>query len=365
VDRFGGESEGGTVNLDLSGGMEPSVDEIQEDLPDMPVAREGVSMWMWDDNGGWGLPRMGVEALRTGDDTSHSVMLSLAFPDGRVCTTRTNAERMPVRNQRGRPRVLGAGPLRFECLEPFARWGVSFNGVVTLLEVADPLAGLTRPTGAPSDLPGERVALRLEVHSTMALPPWVQGSREPDGHFNSGEHRFEQLFKAAGTLTLNGVEARFVGGGLRIHRTGGDRGLFQDWYGHCWQSSLFPSGRGFGFIHYHPRPEGSARFSEGWFFDGAEIVPARVEGTPWLRGAAYGGEDVSFTLRSRERTVHIEAETSVSTFRRTGPAVENFESLVLQSGITRCRWGNEQSHGMIERSAFLKLPTESVKHRDG
>ena len=74
---------------------------------------------------------------------------------------------------------------------------------------------------------------------------------------------------------------------------------------------------------------------------------------------------MSFTLRSRERTVHIEAETSVSTFRRTGSAGENLDSLVLQSGITRCRWGSEQSHGMIERSAFLKLPTESVKNPAG
>ncbi len=353
------------MNVDLSGGMEPSVDEIQEDLPSAPVAREGVSMWMWDDDGGWGLPRMGVEALRVGDDTSHSVMLNLAFPDGRVCTTRTNAERMPVLNRLGRPRVLGAGPLRFECLEPFARWRVSFDGAVALHEAGNPLVGILRPSGTPSDFPGDQVALRLELESTMALPPWVQGSLEPEGHFNPGEHRFEQLFKATGTVTLNGNETRFVGGGLRVHRTGGDRGQFQDWYGHCWQSSLFPSGRGFGFIHYHPRPDGSARFSEGWMFDGSEIVPARVEGTPWMRGAAYGGEDVSFTLRTRARTVRIEGQTTVSTFRRTGPEVENHDPLVLQSGITRCRWGNEESHGMIERSAFLNLPAENDENRDG
>lgn len=352
------------MNFDFSGGMEPSIDEVREDLPDTPVAREGVSMWVWDDDGGWGLPRMGVEALRAGGDTSYSVMLSLAFPDGRVCTTRINAERMPVLNRLGRPRVLGAGPLRFECLEPFTRWRVSFEGVVTLREVGDPLVRIVRQSGARSDLPGEQVALRLELDSTMALPPWVQGSLEPEGHFNPGEHRFEQLFRATGSVSLDGHERRFVGGGLRVHRTGGDRGQFLDWHGHCWQSSLFPSGRGFGFIHYHPRPDGSARFSEGWLFDGAEVLPARVEGTPWMSGSVYGGEDVSFTLRTRARTVRIEAETSVSTFRRTGPAVENSDPLVLQSGITRCRWGNEQSHGMIERSAFLKLPAENDKNCD-
>ena len=341
------------MNLDLSGGMDPSIDEIVEDLPDTPVAREGVSMWMWDDGGAWGLPRMGVEALGSSGQTSYSVMLSLAFPDGRVASVRSNAERVPVRDRFGRPHVLGAGPLRFECLEQFARWRVTYDGTVMLTEVADQLVEVVRPTDDRSHVAPHEVALQLELHSAMALAPWVMGSLEHEGQFNPGEHRFEQLFRATGAVSLDGAETAFVGGGLRIHRTGGDRGLFEDWYGHCWQSSLFPSGRGFGFIHYHPRPDGSARFREGWLSDGGEIVPAHVEGTPWMTGAVPAGEDVSFTLRTPDRTVRIEAETFVSTFRRAGPVVDASGPLVLQSGITRCRWGSEESHGMIERSAFL------------
>ncbi len=343
------------MSLDLSGGMEPSMDEILEDLPDTSVAREGVSLWMWDDDGAWGIPRMGVEALRTAGETSHSVMLSLALPDGRAWSVRTTAERTPVLDRVGRPRVLGAGPLRFECLEPFARWHASFHGVAMLRPVSDQLVEVARPTDTRSDGAAVRAVLRIVLDSNMALPPWVQGSLGPEGHFNPGEHRFEQLFRATGTLSLDGVEAPFVGGGLRIHRRGGDRGQFRDWYGHCWQSSLFPSGRGFGFIHYHPWPDGSARFREGWLADGGEIEPARVEPTPWLTRADPAGEDVSFTLRTPARTVRIEAETVMSTFRRTGPAVDRPDPLVLQSGITRCRWGSEESHGMIERSAFLNL----------
>lgn len=351
------------MNLDLSGGIDPSIDEIVEDLPGMPLAREGVSMWMWDDDGAWGLPRMGVEALRSSGQTSYSVMLSLAFPDGWVASVRTNATGTPVLDRLGRPRVLGAGPLRFECLEPFARWRVSFDGVVMLAEVADQLVEVGRPTDARSEVTAHEVALQLELDSTMALPPWVMGSFEHEGQFNLGERRFEQLFKATGNVSLDGAETPFVGGGLRIHRTGGDRGLFEDWYGHCWQSSLFPSGRGFGFIHYHPRPDGSARFREGWLSGGGEIEPAQVEGTPWMTAAVPAGEDVSFTLRTPTRTVRIEAETFVSTFRRTGPVVDASDPLVLQSGITRCRWGSEESHGMIERSAFLAATTKTDAHR--
>ena len=133
------------MNLDLSGGMHPSIDEIQEHLPDTSVAREGVSMWMWNDDGGWGLPRMGVEALRTGGEggeTTYSAMLNLAFRDRRVVSVRANAQRVPVDDGLGRPRVLGAGPLRFECVEPFARWRVSFAGVAMLRDVGDELVDL-------------------------------------------------------------------------------------------------------------------------------------------------------------------------------------------------------------------------------
>lgn len=84
-----------------------------------------------------------------------------------------------------------------------------------------------------------------------------------------------------------------------------------------------------------------------------------------MTGALPAGEDVSFTLRTPARTVRIEAETFVSTFRRAVPAVDTQAPLVLQSGITRCRWGSEESHGMIERSAFLNLTTSDDTHRVG
>ena len=186
------------MSADLSGGIEPSIDEILEDLPDTSVAREGVSVWMWDDDGVWGLPRMGVEALRTGGETSHSVMLSLAFPDGQVWSVRTNAERMPVLDRLGRPRVLGAGPLRFECLEPFARWRVSFDGVATIRQVRDQLVEVARPIDTRSDVAVDQAALRLELDSNMALPPWVLGSLEPEGHFNPGEHRVRAVVQGHG-----------------------------------------------------------------------------------------------------------------------------------------------------------------------
>ena len=292
-------------------------------------------------------------------------MLSLAFPDGQVWSVRTNAERMPVLDRLGRPRVLGAGPLRFECLEPFARWRVSFAGVATLREVRDQLVEVARPTDTRSDVAADQVAFRIELDRNMALPAWVLGSLEPEGHFNPGEHRFDQLFRARGTLSLDVTETQFVGGGLRVHRTRRRPRSIPRLVRAPWQSSLFPSGRGFGFIHYRPRPDGSVKFKEGWLADGGDIVPAQVEGIAFMTGVVPAGEDASFTLRNPSRTVRIEAETFVSTFRSTRPAGGTGDRLVLQSGITRCRWGNEESYGMIERSAFLTLPWSADAHRGG
>ena len=70
-----------------------------------------------------------------------------------------------------------------------------------------------------------------------------------------GGPRYEQLFRATGTVTIGGDEHP-------IHRQWaadppqGVRKLAGFW-GHSWQSAVFPSGKAFGYIAYPPRPDGS------------------------------------------------------------------------------------------------------------
>ena len=343
------------MTIDLTGGVDRYMDEITADTPDSPTYREGVSMWIWNHGGRWGLPRIGVEAPAATWETSRGIMLNLALRGGRLLTVRSDEPPLPAGDRQGRPRVLGAGPLRFECVEPFARWRLSFEGHATPGNVQDQLDEITHPAPREARDPGKPVPIRLDIDARMAAPPWVQGSMDPDGHFVNKEHRFEQLFTATGTVSIDGEQETFSGGGLRIHRKGGTRGEFKDWYGHCWQSALFPSGRGFGFIHYHPRPDGSVKYHEGWVKEAGEVLPARVVNTPWMKNINPWGEDVSFTLRTsggKAREVRIEAETFVSAFTPPRP-IEDRIRPTLQSGITRCRWGDEESYGMIERSAFI------------
>jgi hypothetical protein len=339
--------------MDLAGGMELTEDEVTTTVPPTPAYREGTSMWIWDDAGRVGLPRIAVEALGATWDTARNASVNVALPDWRVLVVREDAAPHPVTDAQGRPRVLGTGPLRFECLEPFRRWRLTFDGTARATTVQDQIAACV---GASNGDPAGAVPLQMEIETEMAAPPWVQGALEPDGHFVVGERRFEQLFTAQGSVTIDGSALQFRGGGLRIHRKGGARSDYSDWYGHCWQSAVFPSGRAFGFIHYTPRPDGSVKYHEGWVLDDGEVRAAKVVDTPWKRGWDAAGEDVSFTMRTARGDVAIAAETHLSTFNPTIPMGSDVAFPPVQQGIARYRWDGEEAYGMIERSIRADLP---------
>jgi len=346
------------MTTDLTGGMPRTEDEVTTTVPAEPAYREGTSMWIWDDAGRVGLPRIAVEALGATWDHARNASVNVALPDGRVLVVREDAAPHPVADEQGRPRILGTGPLRFQCLEPFTRWRVTFDGTATATTVQNQIAAAS-VVGHGDAATSEVVPLRMDIDTRMAAPPWIQGSLEPDGRFIVGERRFEQLFTAEGSAEIDGTTIDFRGGGLRIHRKGGARSDYSDWYGHCWQSTVFPSGRAFGFIHYTPRPDGSVRYHEGWVLDDGEVLPAKVVTTPWKRGWAARGEDVSVTLRTSRGDVAIAAETALSTFSPAMPVGDGVAFPPVQQGIAHYRWDGEEAYGMIERSTRADLPAVS------
>jgi hypothetical protein len=163
--------------------------------------------------------------------------------------------------------------------------------------------------------------------------------------------RYENLFRASGQFTVDGVSRDFKGTGLRIRRQGSrPLGGFR---GHCWQSCLFPSGKAFGYIAYPPRDDGSITYNQGYIFDGKQMIQARVADAPWLRRVIASGDDVSLTLESELGLTRIEGVTVLSTFRvgnRDLPGDMNLQ----QSGV-RYHWNGETAHGMIERSDQASL----------
>ena len=199
-----------------------------------------------------------------------------------------------------------------------------------------------------------RIPLRVDVEVTCAAPPWVSGTLNEDAAeaFHEGfagafiSPRYEQLCTARGTVRAGDDEWSFTGTGLRIHRQGTrDVGGF---WGHCWPSALFPSGRGFGGLAFPERPDGEPTYNEAYVFDGERMIPAILVDAPWLRRLQPNGEDVAVTLRTEDGDVRIEGETIVSACMPGGTHHE-FAPALQQAGV-RYRWDGEESYGMMERS---------------
>ncbi len=336
------------MSTDLTGGLAATRDHVFAERPDNPEMRDSVSMWISDDQGALGLPRVGIEAVASDWDT-HGLQVNVAFPDGRVYRLRESGPSHSPLDDQGRPTILGAGPLAFQCVEPFRTWTVAFRGTAVASSTGALIAG--QADGPP-------VELEFHVEGTMAAPPWIQGSLIPEAGERlassvegglMGGARYEQLFRARGTLRVGAEEHTFTGSGLRIRRQGvRDLGGF---WGHCWQSALFPSGRAFGYIAYPPRPDGAPTFNEGYLFTGdGPLIPARVVEAPWLAKLQPSGEDVSVVFESELGRTRIEGETVVSTFDTFKPEMPDFP--VLYQGGIRYRWDGEETYGMLERSSL-------------
>jgi hypothetical protein len=339
------------VGVDLTSGLGDEREHVLASAPEDADMRESVNAWIWDRGDAVGLPRVGVEAVGDRWDT-HDIQLNLAYADGRVFTRFGGGKAHDPMGVDGQPRHLGAGPLAFELVEPFRRWTMRFDGLAHASSADDQIAGRF-PEGEPT------VPVEIDVDIVAAAPPWENGAMLPeakrvldeqDEGALMGGPRYEQLSRANGTVRVGDDEHTIDGGALRIRRRGIRRlGTFR---GHAWQSALFPSGRGFGYIVYPPRDDGLPTYNEGYVFDGdGPLVPARVVDAPWLRRLRRRGEDVSVVLETANGTTRIEAESLLSCFMvmgGVGPGTQGYP--VLQQSIARFTWDGETANGMMERS---------------
>jgi prepilin-type processing-associated H-X9-DG protein len=342
--------------LDLTGGIDASRELLFAERPENPEMRDSVSFWVFDDKGTLGLTRIGIEAVAEHWE-EHGLQVNVAFADGRVFRLRSDGKSWPSRDETGRSTVLGAGPLGFRCVEPFQQWTMTFRGEAVQTSAFELVKGKST---------GPLVDLEFSVVAAMAVPPWIQGSllREARALLEGGEsdlmggQRYEQLFRASGSIRTPEGERTFTGSGLRIRRQGVRH--LTEFRGHCWQSALFPSGRAFGYIAYPPREDGLPTFNEGYLFEGdSDLVPARVVEAPWLTRLQALGQDVSLVLETDDGLARIAGETVVSAFdihhNDKTRAIEAMSKEIpdfppLQQAGVRYRWDGEESYGMLERS---------------
>ena len=335
--------------VDLTGGLAPQREYFLTEASTVKGFADAASFRLWDDHGRVAFSRLSIDAISP--ETVNRMQMSLVFPDGRVLRNFEPGTPHPMRGDNGLARIIGAGPLRFECVEPFRHHRLTFSGTAidtTYQALAENQAG------------DRRVDLEFEIECYSVAPPWEQGSMltESDQWTKGGEDRrvmggdrFEQLMRAVGRIKIGGIEKSFSGGALRSRRQG-VRDIASA-RGYCYQSATFPSGRSFGYMTYPPRDGETESYNEGYIYTGSgKIIPARVISPHWLERMEFGDSDVGLTLESALGRVQIQGRTVMST-----PVFPTGPGLVQLQSIAKFRWGNEIAYGLTDRGALeTQLP---------
>lgn len=344
---------------DWYGGLEPELDgQMLPGKPEDPEMRESASIWLFEENGAFAFPRIGIEAVGATWE-NHRYDCNFALGAGRILRESTTGPTMP--STRG---VLGAGGLSFRCIEPFRRWEIAYDGSPYEGRVEDQLRGnFGVYAGQPPKGDYPRQPLKFRAELTMAAPGWTQDYRPAalekmteaeriDAGLMGYGWRVEQLFRGEGELEIDGQTRSFRCLGSRIHRQSvRPMGAFR---GHCWQSALFPDGRAFATIAYPPREDGST-YNNGYYWDGREWHLARSITPPFLRRLMAEGDDVSLTLETAGgQRIAIGGSTLLSTFHIGNPGVNGMNN---QQGTVRYTLDGMTTYGMIERSSPSELCT--------
>jgi len=339
--------------VDLSGGIDPTREFVMAKKPTIPGTRDAVNVWIEEENGRFAM-RIGVEALAEEWD-NQLVWVDIAFADGRVFSLRdTTGKTHSAIDANGKATIRSSGNVKFQLLEPFKRWQASFDGEIPETTAANLIKGIKpENTNKP---------VQFDIEMNMAAPPWVPGSLLEQGNkVMEGEQgefispRYEQLFRCIGNLKIDGATYHFKGNGLRIRRQGIRK--FEGFWGHCWQSAVFPSGKAFGFNTFPPRDDGKPNYNEGYIFDGSGVLkPAKAVVIPWLTELNTSGDDVSFELETAAGRVKVKGVTFINTRSlHDGHVPEGFP--IVQQAHAHYEWDGEKTVGMVERSSKPSIIT--------
>lgn len=334
--------------LDLTGGLPATREYVLARKPDDPEMRDAVNVWIESADARFGM-RIGIEAVAATWE-AQDIWLDIAFADGRVISFRESHAPLPALDEQGLATIRGAGPLTFQCRVPFERWTASFRGLAPETTAAHLANGLL------VNSPG-LVEVAFDLDLAMAAPPWAPGALSAEARdILSGRQggfvspRYEQLFRVQGSLQVGDDVIDVAGSGLRIRRQGIRR--LEGFWGHCWQSAVFPSGKAFGYNTYPPKADGEPTYNEGYIFDGSgALQPARAIVIPWLERLHTAGDNVSCVLETAGGTVAIAGTTFINTRSvNKGSAVLPPDFPIVQQAHARFRWDGEESCGMTERS---------------
>lgn len=342
------------MSVDLTSGLEPSVDYPITDAEVGALTGENHAFWVFDDSGELALLNCHLQSGETHGAASEAARDTVAAGWERRRESFTFAlpgEQLLVDFAFGEattPEGPGGAGWTFRCIEPFTRWDGRYRGQARATTPQELQAGLI-------DLKaGTRVPVECDLELTMAVPAWVNGSfiegpGAAQGLLFEGVPRYEQLFRAQGVVRVDGTEHTIDGTGLRTHRYG--RRDVTGIAGHSWLSAVFPDGRAFG-VKRFPTAEGGVLSSEGFTtVPGGPLVGARVLESPWMTSLQYSGEEFEVVLETAEGVERIKGRVAATSYTM-GLGVDHAPgSWVIGHAMAHYTWDGQQAHGLLERSA--------------
>jgi hypothetical protein len=341
-----------TMGLDPMGsGLPVEADIMLKDAPPPPFdwVREGTSAWVFDQAGQFGFPRLGVEA-EPWTWENRFYQSNFVFADGRQLIALGRGPAPPILDRNGLPMIMGSGPLTMQCLEPFHRWRVNFDGMVVDTHVRNQLANTVNP--------GRQIPFKYEFEMTAVAPAnvmdhspakffkFAKGKQRDAASVGLG-WRFEQMMRCQGEMTVDGFTRAIRLAGSRIKRRSvRTESLFLR--GHCWQAVVFPDGSAAGYEARPVHDDGQEPYNEGFIYKHGRLYHARATKVPWFRELTERGDDLSFELESELGSTRIEGVSEMTTYMLSSGKLHGLD---LHQGGGRYTWGDQVAYGMVERSA--------------
>jgi hypothetical protein len=257
------------------------------------------------------------------------------------------------------PALKPAGAnLRFECLEPWRRWRLTFDGFCLKTPFQELITSLVHD--------GDKIRARVSLDIEMATPIWDAHTAGQSATGQGGmaeqqwatEH-YEQLYFARGTVAWGNREIAFNGAGWRDHSRGPRSGAsMSNWKGHVITGCLYPdSGRAWGLSRYWA-PDGSVTLEGGYVVEDGVLRHTRVTGIPALSDLQVSGEKLPFSLEWDGGSLDLTAITKTGAYCTFGAGLpygiaDPGFAYALNWGT--CEWESEQGIIYVERTD-LQLP---------
>lgn len=330
--------------------LDPAAEFPLPSCPDVPFWAENMLFTPYDPTRNIGMWLHLGTVPGTWEMWEDQVIITLP-DDGGVLTMWAYHRTDPARKPAG-------ANLRFECLEPYRRWRITFDGFC----LHTPFEQIA--TSVVHD--GDKIPARVELDIDMATPIWdahtaaeVETGQGAMAEQQWASEHYEQLYRARGTVRWGDHEVDFDGAGWRDHSRGPRTGAsMSNWRGHVIAGCLYPeSGRAWGLSRYWA-PDGSITLEGGYVVESGVLRHTRVAEIPSLGTLQVAGEKLPFALDWDGGRLDVTAVTKTGAFCTFAAGLpygvaDPGRAYALHWGT--CEWDGEQGTFYVERTD-LQLP---------